>query len=50
MPRPFIQRRVCCRPESDYFKPKGIPLDFLKEVKLTMDELEAFRLTDLEGM
>ena len=50
MPRPFIQRRVCCKPESNYFKPRGIPLDILEEVNLTMDELEAVRLADLEGM
>lgn len=50
MPRPFIQRRVCCKPESNYFKPRGIPIDILEEVNLTMDELEAVRLADLEGM
>jgi len=50
MPRPFIQRRVCCKPESDYFKPRGIPVDMLEEINLTLDELEAVRLADLEGM
>jgi len=48
MPRPFRHRRVCCRPGSNYFKPRGIPLDALEEVALTMDEFEAIRLADLE--
>ncbi len=50
MPRPFRFRRVCCRPDSNYFKPKGIPVDVLEEVNLTMDELESIRLADLKGM
>ncbi|MFH1507162.1 MAG: DUF134 domain-containing protein [Candidatus Omnitrophota bacterium] len=50
MPRPFRFRRVQCRPDSNYFKPRGIPVDSLEEVNLSMDELEAIRLADLEGM
>jgi len=50
MPRPFKCRRVCCNPKSDYFKRCGIPMYQLEEVNLTMDELEAVRLGDLEGM
>jgi predicted DNA-binding protein (UPF0251 family) len=34
----------------NYFKPRGIPLDMLEEVKLTLDELEAMRLADWEGL
>jgi predicted DNA-binding protein (UPF0251 family) len=49
MPRPFRFRKVRCRPASNYFKPRGIPVDALEEVNLTMDELEAIRLADLEG-
>lgn len=49
MPRPFRCRRVRCRPDANYFKPRGIPTDLLEEVDLTMDELEAIRLADLEG-
>ena len=33
-----------------YFKPKGIPLVQLDEVVLNLDELEAIRLADYEGM
>ena len=49
MPRPFRCRRVRCSPDANYFKPRGIPVDSLEEVDLTMDELEAVRLADLEG-
>ncbi|MFC1666549.1 DUF134 domain-containing protein [Candidatus Omnitrophota bacterium] len=48
MPRPFRCRRVRCNPNANYFKPRGIPVDSLDEVDLTMDELEAIRLADLE--
>jgi predicted DNA-binding protein (UPF0251 family) len=37
-------------PESNYFKPRGIPLSMLEEVVLTVDECEALRLADLEGL
>ena len=50
MSRPFRYRRVRCCPEANYFKPKGIPLDLLEHVSLTIDELEAIRLADLEEM
>ena len=49
MPRPFRCRRVRCRPDASYFKPRGIPTDLLEEVNLSMDELEAIRLADLQG-
>ena len=47
MPRPCRCRRIRCRPDTNYFKPRGIPLDALEEVYLTLDELEAIRLADL---
>ena len=47
MPRPCRCRRIRCRPDTDYFKPRGIPLDALEEVNLTLDELEAIRLADM---
>jgi predicted DNA-binding protein (UPF0251 family) len=50
MPRPCRLRRVYCRPDANYFKPKGIPTDALEEIGLSLDELEAVRLGDLEGM
>lgn len=50
MPRPIRCRRVYCKPDSNYFKPRGIPLDALEEINLTIDEFEAVRLADLEGL
>ena len=50
MARPRNCRRVGCMPQSDYFKPRGIPLSMLEEVVLTVDEFEAVRLADLEGL
>jgi len=37
-------------PGVTYFKPAGIPLTELEEVIVTLDELEALRLADLNGM
>ncbi len=50
MARPIQCRRVRSMPESGYFKPRGIPLAALEEVILTLDEFEAIRLADLEGL
>jgi predicted DNA-binding protein (UPF0251 family) len=37
-------------PQVTYFKPRGVPLALLERVDLTVDELEALRLADLEGL
>jgi len=50
MARPRNCRRVCFMPESNYFKPRGIPLSMIEEVILTVDEFEAVRLADLENL
>jgi len=50
MSRPCRCRRIRCSPDTNYFKPRGIPLDMLEEVNLALDELEAMRLADFEGM
>ena len=50
MPRPIKWRRVAFIPEVTYFKPAGIPLRVLDEVRLTVEEAEAIRLKDLEGL
>ena len=50
MPRPCRCRRIRCNPDSNYFKPKGIPIDMLEEVNLTLDELESIRLADFNGL
>ncbi|SDH75633.1 DUF134 domain-containing protein [Propionivibrio dicarboxylicus] len=50
MVRPLKCRQISCNPASRYFKPAGIPLRELDEVVLKLDEIEAMRLTDLEGL
>ena len=37
-------------PEITYFKPAGIPLRALEEVILSVEEVEALRLKDIEGL
>ncbi len=50
MSRPKKCRCTCCTVESDYFKPRGIPLSELDEVNLNIDEVEALKLADYEGL
>ena len=50
MVRPKKNRKVAFNPDVSYFKPRGIPLRSLEEVRLTVDELEAIRLSDGEGL
>lgn len=50
MPRPPKCRSVERLPTITYFKPQGIPMSQLSEVVLTVEELEAVRLCDLEGL
>ena len=50
MPRPQKCRRVAYLPEVTYFKPAGIPLRALEEVVLSVEEVEALRLKDIEGL
>lgn len=49
MPRPRKRRRVWHEPRPIIFKPVGVPLDQLKSITLSYEELEALRLVDLEG-
>jgi predicted DNA-binding protein (UPF0251 family) len=50
MVRPRLCRRVRFNPNVTYFKPRGIPLNRLEETILNVDEFEAVRLKDLEGL
>jgi predicted DNA-binding protein (UPF0251 family) len=50
MARPVKWRRVGFIPEVTYFKPARVPLRTLEEVALTVEEAEAIRLKDLEGL
>jgi predicted DNA-binding protein (UPF0251 family) len=50
MPRPPIERAVAGSPRVTLFKPAGIPARELEHLQLAVDELEAIRLVDLEGL
>lgn len=50
MPRPFRCRTIERVPEITFFKPQGVPLRDLEIVHLALDELEAMRLVDLDGL
>ena len=50
MVRPRKPRCGLQCPTATYFKPRGIPLSELEEQSLRLDELEAMRLVDLEGL
>lgn len=49
MPRPRKQRRLAQPASRAIYKPAGIPLAGLRQVKLLPEELEALRLADLLG-
>ena len=50
MSRPTRERRILGLSESDIFKPAGVPARQLAQVELPLDELEAIRLVDLQGL
>lgn len=50
----MVRPKKCCivssLPDVTYFKPAGIPLRFLDEVCLSVEELEAIRLKEIEDL
>ena len=50
VPRPFCARRVSGKPAAPVFKPAGVPLREIEEILMTLDEFEALRLADLDGL
>jgi predicted DNA-binding protein (UPF0251 family) len=50
MSRPKNPRCLRFNPDVYYFKPRGIPLQELKEVVLQPDELEALKLYGVDGL
>jgi len=50
MGRQPMWRRVDFLPRVSYFKPAGVPLTHLQEVRLPIEEAEAIRLKDIEGL
>ena len=50
MGRPPLWRRVNYIPQISYFKPAGVRLAQLQEICLAVEEVEAIRLKELEGL
>ena len=50
MPRPQSNRIVHEPPVITGFKPMGIPGSSLRQIQLSLDEFEAMRLADYQGM
>jgi len=50
MSRPQCCRWIAGRPIASVFHPAGIPVRGLDGIVLTLDEFEAIRLADLEGL
>jgi predicted DNA-binding protein (UPF0251 family) len=48
--RPRIKRVVNQSPRVDYFKPRGIPIGQLNVMNLSLEEIEALRLADVEDL
>ncbi len=50
MARPAKLRCVAQLPSVGFFRPVGIPANDLQGIRLSLEELEAIRLKDLEGL
>jgi uncharacterized protein len=50
MPRPKCCRYIGAMPGKTFFQPEGMASSSLEAVLLTLDEYEAIRLADLEGL
>jgi len=50
MPRPRLCRKIEFNPNITYFKPQGVPMRELEIVKLTAEEIEAYRLRHINDM
>ena len=50
MPRPCKIRRNCRTAKHNCFKPAGVPMRKSEVIDMTLDELEALRLADVERL
>ncbi len=50
MPRPCCLRHIGFTPNVGFFRPAGVSACALEQVTLTLDEVEALRLADLDGL
>jgi predicted DNA-binding protein (UPF0251 family) len=49
-PRPRGYRIVKINPHITYFKPQGVPMSVLEIINLTIEELEALRLRNINDL
>ncbi|MDD5638715.1 MAG: DUF134 domain-containing protein [Candidatus Pacebacteria bacterium] len=50
MPRLRLCRKIRFNPNVTYFKPQGVPMRFLEVVSLSLEEVEALRLKNIEDL
>lgn len=50
MARPRLCRNIKFDPQVNYFKPRGIPVHCLEVVELSLEEVEALRLKNIENL
>ena len=50
MPRPRLCRRIRFNPKISYYKPQGVPMQFLEVVELSREEVEALRLKNVKDL
>jgi len=50
MPRPKLNRKIRFSPNVTYYKPQGVPMRTLEVVELTLEEIEALRLKNVENL
>ncbi|MBI1387351.1 MAG: DUF134 domain-containing protein [bacterium] len=50
MVRPKTCRKIQAEPSAFYYKPQGVSSRKLQEEELNLDEIEAIRLADVEGL
>lgn len=50
MPRPRGRRRIQGEPHAFFYKPQGVPLRQLTVVEISLEEFEALRLKDVQGL
>lgn len=50
MPRTKRERTIGFLPGVTFYKPAGVPLKKIEDVNLELDELEAMRLSDYQGL
>ncbi|MFH1188325.1 MAG: DUF134 domain-containing protein [bacterium] len=50
MPRPKRCRKIGFNPDIVFFKPQGVPMRSLEVVELSLEELEALRLKNIEKL